>query len=876
MKKGCLSKRRKISRSLEKLQIIHSPTSSQSEFHTCESADTMHEAAIKKEEYISQLHRQLSISSDRNKKLSVQIRGFHEEIDRISRKHDEEIYDLKITVERLQKENSKLGLEKVSLEQFVETNEEERSKMITDLATTSAELGKYKAKFEVTENEISDLRKRLDLVNQERNQSINDKQTLSRKLAIQESENKDLEYMNSATVHDLQKKLTNEENKRKIYEAQSSDKDVKNVKLESEVCTLKTQVDKYKTKALDFEEKLRVSSEKLAALIKDKTESSSKLLEAVTECESYKSQLTTVKARIIELESYKKVHQKENFKEKYYTLLKQNKMLKEANYQSTDQLTRDYSEMQSLKDSNFDLKSTNKELSSTLAQLKKFLSDTKDSLDERNMTLFKLEKDANTLKQEHTKLELFNKSTRKENDRLLKDLQQAEKKNRELNEKIYKINCSIEQKIQNKDYYDEGTSKEIERLHKRNSELQDQMAEYKYKFDKVARLNETLKQQMEGITQEIIGKSDKEEITKLGKALNQPDKFFPSISSLMHDEDEEKLAFMNVTNLNEKLTRSIIHTDKLNLRKAKLENLQKEICSLCVEDDISQVCDYIKVCLSIAVSINETILSKEELLRARMQQIIQSKMMDQTKKEACYEEFHEKGNDMKKRYEDARVKLMRYQNQIAECAKLKEIHENRQKLDYKRAEVKESFQDSTQDQREEKENTDRELMKNYSCALHTEPVQEKRLKHHILKRSKSRDSKDMADLLLSSTSLDRLDENETLERIEPYMIPDGFQKTKGMTLDKTEHLKVLNSQELFSHHRSPRECSPSSSSNEYGSVEQMQGPEIFTIPYTSIVPSQIHDFGLPEGPEGPLPDGLSSSCTEIASTKFKERPDLIL
>lgn len=214
------------------------------------------------------------------------------------------------------------------------------------------------------------------------------------------------------------------------------------------------------------------------------------------------------------------------------------------------------------------------------------------------------------------------------------------------------------------------------------------MAEYKYKFDKVARLNETLKQQMEGITQEIIGKSGKasrlslgkEGITKFGKALSQPDKFFPSISSLIHEENDEKLALMNVTNLNEKLTRSIIHTDKLNLHKAKLESLQQEVSSLCLEEDISKVWDYIKVCLSIAVSINETILSKEELLRARMQQIIQSKMMDQTKKEACYGEFHEKGNDMKKRYEDARVKLMRYQNQIAEWAELKEIHENRQNL----------------------------------------------------------------------------------------------------------------------------------------------------------------------------------------------------
>lgn len=122
-----------------------------------------------------------------------------------------------------------------------------------------------------------------------------------------------------------------------------------------------------------------------------------------------KSENAKLRHKVSELQAFKNNTEKENFSEKFYQVDKENKKLKEVNYKATAQVTRDYSEIQSLKDENFELKSEAKEQTQTIAQLNKFLKETKDELDDKNMMVFEMEKEINAFRIEFKKLENFSK-----------------------------------------------------------------------------------------------------------------------------------------------------------------------------------------------------------------------------------------------------------------------------------------------------------------------------------------------------------------------------------------------------------------------------------------------------------------------------------
>lgn len=73
-------------------------------------------------------------------------------------------------------------------------------------------------------------------------------------------------------------------------------------------------------------------------------------------------------------------------------------------------MTRDYADIQLLKDQNFELKVGQREVQGNLDQLNGFLKETKDELDFKNMTIFKKEKEFKDLRGELLKIQDFSKS----------------------------------------------------------------------------------------------------------------------------------------------------------------------------------------------------------------------------------------------------------------------------------------------------------------------------------------------------------------------------------------------------------------------------------------------------------------------------------
>ena len=146
---------------------------------------------------------------------------------------------------------------------------------------------------------------------------------------------------------------------------------------------------------------------------------------------------------------------------------------------------------------------------------------------------------------------------------------------------------------------------------------------------------------------------------------------FTEPKAILSQEEDKNLSFLDIKFLNEKLTLIIVNIDKMNIRKSKLESLLINMRELSKEIDLAKIMEYICVCLNIAIAMNNAILNKDEMSKIRIQQIIESKMMVQSHQIPQFSEYQSKGNLMKQRYEDARKKLMKYQDQISKCYNIK-------------------------------------------------------------------------------------------------------------------------------------------------------------------------------------------------------------
>jgi hypothetical protein len=134
---------------------------------------------------------------------------------------------------------------------------------------------------------------------------------------------------------------------------------------------------------------------------------------------------------------------------------------------------------------------------------------------------------------------------------------------------------------------------------------------------------------------------------------------------------------MDINTLNEKLTLEIVNIDKLKIRKDKLEGIYDMLRDMIKEKDLLKVIEYTLVCLNIALALNNASLNKSEMARSQIEQTIESKLPTQS-----FSDFHfysnnsDKGVVMKQRYEVARKKLMKYQDQIAQCYHIKKSMDN--------------------------------------------------------------------------------------------------------------------------------------------------------------------------------------------------------
>ena len=107
-----------------------------------------------------------------------------------------------------------------------------------------------------------------------------------------------------------------------------------------------------------------------------------------------------MKTELEELRGFKRKIKAENYETKLDQMTSENIKLKDSYNKVTEEITKSYSEMQLLKDQNFEFKSQVSELKQTNSQLNKFLSQTKDELDEKSLKLFEYENELSALRYE--------------------------------------------------------------------------------------------------------------------------------------------------------------------------------------------------------------------------------------------------------------------------------------------------------------------------------------------------------------------------------------------------------------------------------------------------------------------------------------------
>jgi hypothetical protein len=135
---------------------------------------------------------------------------------------------------------------------------------------------------------------------------------------------------------------------------------------------------------------------------------------------------------------------------------------------------------------------------------------------------------------------------------------------------------------------------------------------------------------------------------------------------------------MDINTLNEKLTLEIVNIDKLKVKKDKLEGIYDMLRDMIKEKDLSKVIEYTLVCLNIALALNNASLNKSEMARSQIEQAVESKIPTQSFLDCHfnYSNNSDKGVVMKQRYEVARKKLVKYQDQIAQCYHIKKSMDN--------------------------------------------------------------------------------------------------------------------------------------------------------------------------------------------------------
>lgn len=118
-----------------------------------------------------------------------------------------------------------------------------------------------------------------------------------------------------------------------------------------------------------------------------------------------KREAKAMKAELEELRSFKRRFKAENYEATIEQLSAENLKIKDSYNKVAEETTLSYSQMQSLKDQNFEIKSQLSDLKQTNSQLSKFLSQTKDELDEKSLKLFECQNELSALRYELKKNE---------------------------------------------------------------------------------------------------------------------------------------------------------------------------------------------------------------------------------------------------------------------------------------------------------------------------------------------------------------------------------------------------------------------------------------------------------------------------------------
>lgn len=119
-------------------------------------------------------------------------------------------------------------------------------------------------------------------------------------------------------------------------------------------------------------------------------------------------------------------------------------------------------------------------------------------------------------------------------------------------------------------------------------------------------------------------------------------------------------------------------TRQLDFRKRKLDNIYEDTKELRNESDLQQTIDYILILLNIINCMNSAKLNQAEMAKNKIESIIQ---IEKRKAEWIIvspgSRLYDKGTLMKKRYEEARVKLQSYQKLLKnEVKKSKSIDQD--------------------------------------------------------------------------------------------------------------------------------------------------------------------------------------------------------
>lgn len=128
---------------------------------------------------------------------------------------------------------------------------------------------------------------------------------------------------------------------------------------------------------------------------------------------------------------------------------------------------------------------------------------------------------------------------------------------------------------------------------------------------------------------------------------------------------------MTTSELKTKLQQTSDKMIDLSIRRKKLDRLHDEMKELTRHNDIVKLIDYVIVCFNIAICINNAQINKQEMLKTKIEELLQVRSKYEHPTYISKTGSMDPATQMKRRYEDARRKLLNYQHQIEACYRKK-------------------------------------------------------------------------------------------------------------------------------------------------------------------------------------------------------------